>query len=477
MDPIVLAILALVAGLAAGAGLVAFGSRGRAQAQADAAVARAEAPLKEQLSESRERARQAEAALQAARGEIGESHSQASGLRERVGQLEVLAAELQTRLDSERRGAQERLQELMGARDALTNQFKALANEILEEKSRRFTQQNRESLGQLLDPLRTQIAEFKGKVEQAYDTEGKERSALAKQVEQLLTLNQALSQDAQNLTLALKGNAKSQGNWGELVLERVLEASGLRKGHEYDVQDHQVREDGSRAQPDVVIQLPDERRVVVDSKVSLVAYERLVVAESDEERQQALRRHVESVRGHMKDLSLKKYQALYGFKSLDFVLMFVPVEPAFMAAVTHDRQLFMDAWDKNVLLVSPSTLLMVLRTIDQLWRQEAQGRNAQEIARRGAELYDRLHDFVKELKSVGTRLDQAQESYRDAYRKLAENRGNVIRQAEMLRELGVKPAKPMPPAIVEAACAGEDVAALARLAALAAENTPAAPEA
>jgi DNA recombination protein RmuC len=488
VDSIWMVSLALLAGLGAGAALMAVAGRGRAAAQTEAAVARAEAALKEQLAQSRDAMRDQ---LDAARDEIAKLAERAAGLdplraqlqaaqareselRERSSALEVQSAELQARLDAERRAAQERLQELANAREALSNQFKALANEILEEKSKRFAEQNRESLGQLLDPLRTQLSEFKGKVEEVYVNEGKDRTALAKQVEQLLALNQSLSQDAQNLTMALKGNNKTQGNWGELVLERVLEASGLRKGEEYVVQDHQVREDGSRAQPDVVVHLPDERRLVIDSKVSLIAYEEYVLAEGDADRAAALRRHLDSTRGHMKDLSAKNYQALYGFKSLDFVLLFVPIEPAFMAAVTGDDKLFMDAWEKNVLLVSPSTLLFVVRTVAHLWRQEAQGRNAQEIAKRGAELYDRLTDFVKELQQVGARIDQARDAYSDAFNKLGKNRGNVIRQAEMLKDLGVKPTKALPAAVVEAASA-EKAAVIAPLAVRAAENTPQVP--
>lgn len=504
MDSTLLLFIALAAGLGLGAALVGLGGRGKLQAQLLAAVAQAEAPLKEQLSESRERARQLDAVLQGERAELEAARAEArtlrdgldvarddaaklqerasrvAGLEQQVRELQARASqqdidntELQTRLQAERTAAAGKLQELAAARDQLTAQFKALANEILEEKSRRFAEQNRESLGQLLDPLKTQLAEFKGKVEEVYVNEGKDRSALSEQVRQLLALNQALSQDAQNLTQALKGNAKAQGNWGELVLERVLEAAGLRRGFEYEVQDQQVREDGSRAQPDVVIRLPEERRLVVDAKVSLVAYEEFVLAGSEQERSAALRRHLDSVRGHIKGLSGKQYQSLYGLKSLDFVLMFVPIEPAFMVAVTGDGKLFMEAWEKNVLLVSPSTLLFVVRTVAHLWRQEAQNRNAQEIARRGAELYDRLTDFVKELQAVGTRLEQAQDSYKEAFRKLAHNRGNVIRQAEMLKDLGVKPTKALPAPLVEAASAQDDVAGLSRLAVRAAENTPA----
>ena len=383
-----------------------------------------------------------------------------------VGRLNAELTEMRTKLDAEREGAAEKLALLMNAKEALTDQFKSLATDILEEKSKRFAEQNQATLGQLLDPLRTQLTEFKGKVEEVYVQEGKDRTALSEQVRQLVGLNQALSQDAKNLTLALKGSAKTQGNWGELVLERVLEASGLRKGHEYHVQESQQREDGTRAQADVVINLPEERRLVVDAKVSLVAYEAHITAGTDEERAQAVRRHLDSVRTHIKGLSSKQYQTLYGLKSLDFVLMFIPIEPAFMMAVSHDNELFMDAWDRNVLLVSPSTLLFVVRTVAHLWRQEQQSRNSQDIAKRGAELYDRLVGFVEDLQTVGNRLAQAQTAYDGAFKKLTNNKGNVIRQAEMLRDLGVKPSKAMPSAVLERLASEDDHSLVGNLAAL-----------
>ncbi|MFT4192847.1 MAG: DNA recombination protein RmuC [Comamonas sp.] len=366
-------------------------------------------------------------------------------------QAAAQVAELQTRLDAEQRQAQEKIDLLRGARDDLSNQFKALANDILEEKSKRFTEQNQSNLGQLLDPLRTRLHEFQGKVEQFYVAEGQQRSALEQQVRQLMQLNQMLSDDARNLTQALKGSAKSQGNWGELILERVLEASGLRRGMEYDVQESHVREDGSRVQPDVVVHLPEDRHLVVDAKVSLLAYDEFVNAADEATRAGAQRRHLDSVRAHIKGLSSKNYQQLYGLKSLDFVLMFVPIEPAFMTAIAADGELFMDAWNRNVLLVSPSTLLFVVRTVAHLWRQEAQTRNAQDIAKRGAELYDRLVAFTADLEKVGERLRQAQDSYTSAYDKLARRKGNVIRQAEMLRMLGVKPTKRLSKGLVESA--------------------------
>lgn len=369
--------------------------------------------------------------------------------RQQVADLQSQLAAQAMQLDGERRAAQEKLQLLNEAREALTHQFKSLANDILEEKGKRFAEQNQQSLGLLLDPLRMRLQEFQGKVEQFYDAEGKQRSALSQQVHQLMGLNQVLSEDAKNLTQALKGSTKAQGNWGELILERVLELAGLRRGVEYDVQENHLRDDGTRAQPDVVIHLPEDRHLVVDAKVSLLAYEEYASADDEAQRAAAQRRHLESVRQHIKGLSERNYQQLYGLQSLDFVLMFVPIEPAFMLAVTSDSQLYSDAWNKNVLLVSPSTLLFVVRTVAHLWRQEAQSRNAQEIAQRGAELYDRLVGFVEDLERVGKNLTQAQDAYAKAYNKLSQNRGNVIRQAEMLRELGVKPTKVLPAALLD----------------------------
>jgi DNA recombination protein RmuC len=356
-------------------------------------------------------------------------------------------AELTATLESERSRALENMQLLKG-------DFKALANDILEEKSKRFTEQNQINLNQLLEPLKVKIKEFQGQVHDVYVQEGKDRSQLAEQVRQLMALNNQLSKDAHNLTSALKGQAKVQGNWGELILERVLEASGLRKGHEYDVQESHAREDGSRAQPDVVVHLPEDRHLIVDAKVSLKAYEEYANADSDHHRETAMKRHLDSVRGHIKELSEKNYQQLYGLSSPDFVLMFIPVEPAFMLAIAHDSDLWQDALKKNVMLVSPSTLLFVLRTVAHLWRQEQQNRNAQDIAKRGAELYDKLTGFVEDLDNLGVKLQQAQKAYDGAYSKLSSGRGNVIRQAEMLKELGVKPAKHLPKNLVDSAMDG-----------------------
>ena len=358
-------------------------------------------------------------------------------------ELSTEIAKLTTTLELERSQTKEKLEFRENTEKQLSNQFKILANEILEEKSRKFTDQNKTNLDQILEPLKIKISEFQGKVQEVYIQEGKDRSALSEQVKQLMALNNQLSDDAHNLTQALKGQSKAQGNWGELILERVLEASGLRKGHEYNVQVSHVREDGTRVQPDVVIHLPENRHLIVDAKVSLTAYEIHANADNDPERNAAIKKHLESVRSHIKELSEKNYQQLYGLQSFDFVLMFIPVEPVFMLAISHDNNLWLESWNKNILLVSPSTLLFVVRTVAHLWKQEQQNRNAQEIASRGAELYNKLAGFVDDLNMLGKRLQQAQISYDDAYSKFSKGKGNVIRQAEMLKQLGVKPTKPL----------------------------------
>ena len=358
-------------------------------------------------------------------------------------ELSTEIAKLTTTLELERSQTNEKLEFREDTEKKLSNQFKILAGEILEEKSRKFTDQNKINLDRLLEPLKTKISEFQGKVQEVYIQEGKDRSALSEQVKQLMALNNQLSDDAHNLTRALKGQSKAQGNWGELILERVLEASGLRKGHEYNVQVSHVRKDGTRVQPDVVIHLPENRHLIIDAKVSLTAYEIHANAGNDPERNAAIKKHMESVRSHIKELSEKNYHQLYGLQSFDFVLMFIPIEPAFMLAISNDNNLWLESWKKNILLVSPSTLLFVVRTVAHLWKQEQQNRNAQEIASRGAELYNKLAGFVDDLNMLGKRLQQAQIAYDDAYSKFSKGKGNVIRQAEMLKELGVKPTKPL----------------------------------
>ncbi|MEN8720295.1 MAG: DNA recombination protein RmuC [Oceanococcaceae bacterium] len=399
--------------------------------------------LRRELAILTERLSQREGQLVDAEARARGHHEELARLREEHSQLRAQCGRLETQIQADRDQHADKVATLENARERLSEQFKLLASEILEEKSRRFTEQNQQNLGQLLDPLRQRLGEFQQKVERYYDSEGKERSALSAQVRELFSLNRSLSEDARNLTEALKGESKTRGNWGELVLERILESIGLQKGREYDVQVSATR-DGDRLQPDVVIHLPDDRHIVVDSKVSLVDWERACSADDDATRQGHLKRHRDSLRQHIRSLSAKDYPSLYGLGSLDCVVMFVPIEPALLAAVADDPQLFQEAWQKQVLLVSSSTLFFALRTVAYLWRQDAQNRNAQEIARRGAELYDRLSHFVEEMDKVGDNLERAQRSFAAARHRLADGRGNVIRQAEMLRDLGVKSRRELP---------------------------------
>jgi DNA recombination protein RmuC len=349
----------------------------------------------------------------------------------------------------ERHAATERLVEQM--RVNLPETFKALANEVLEEKSKRFTEQNQTSLGQVLEPLKTRLEDFQAKIEAARMEQVRGGEKLSAHIDKLFESNNRISDQANNLTIALRGSSKSQGAWGELILERTLQAAGLRPGHEYDAQQGYAAENGTRAQPDVVIHLPGDRHLVIDSKVSLVHHGAYNTAENEAARSLAADNHSSSVRTHIRGLAEKNYQTLYGLNSIDFVIMFLPFESAFMLAISRDDKLWEQAWQRNVLLVGPSTLLFVLRTVASLWRQEQQKHNVEEIARRGAELYNKLAGFVADFTKMGERLGQAQSSYSDALSKLHTGSGNVIRQAEMLRALGVKPTKQIPQGLIELA--------------------------
>ena len=409
------------------------------------------ADLREKWGASESKAEVLRETIERSEAERAELSAKRDHLLQEQETLRTKLAELGTVLSAEREQTTEKLALLDKAKEQLSDTFKSLASEILEEKSIRFTDQNKTNIGQILEPLGVRLKEFQIKVEQVYVQESKDRSALGEQVKQLVSLSQRVSNDAKSLADALKGSSKTQGNWGELVLERVLEASGLRKGHEYELRETYRHENGHKGQPDVVIFLPEERNLVIDAKVSLKDYEECVNAQDDADRQPAIDRHLASVSRHIKELSEKDYHALHGLNSIDFVIMFVPVEPAFALAIAEDSGLWEEAWKRNVLLVSPSTLLFVLRTVAYLWRQEDQARNVQEIASRGAELYDKLVGFVADLEKVGERLEQAKESYDGAVNKLSKGNGNVIRRAEKLKELGVTPTKSMPSRIVELA--------------------------
>jgi DNA recombination protein RmuC len=366
------------------------------------------------------------------------------------------AIRLEAALDSERKQGLGRIESLNEAKEALTIQFKNLANDILDDKTRRFTEQNALSLDALLKPLQTKLTEFKEQVSTSYANESRERFALKNEIERLSALNVKMSDETRSLTQALKGDSKVQGNWGELVLESILESSGLRKGEEYLVQDSHTQVDGSRLQPDIVVRLPEGRHLVVDSKVSITAYARHAESADADTAQIELNAHIQSLRQHIQGLSSKNYSSLYGVGSVDFVLMFIPIEPAFLLALKSAPNLYQEALAKNIVLVCPSTLMATLRTVAHLWRQDHQNKNALEIARQCGALYDKFVGFIDDMEKLGQRIDQAQTSYHDAFSKLKTGKGNLIRTAEKVRELGVKPSKTLPTGLLDSTAETDD---------------------
>lgn len=362
-------------------------------------------------------------------------------------------ARLETQLSEERKHSAEKLTVLSEAKGQLTTEFQNLANKILEEKSKKFTDQNRLNLEQVLNPLREQLGDFRRKVEDVYEKESKDRMSLFHEINSLKTLNQQISSDAINLTNALKGQSKTQGAWGEVILERVLEESGLHKGREYETQGSFTTDEGKRLRPDVIVHLPEEKDIVIDSKVSLTAYERYCSSDDETERQLALREHIASLRSHIKGLSVKNYEDLPGIKSLDFVLLFVPIEAAFITAVENDQSLFREAFDKNIIVVSPTTLLATLRTVHNIWRYEYQNRNALEIAEKAGGLYDQFVRFGEALLDVEDKLNKAQASFQTAKSRLIDGRGNLVARTQQLQKLGAKAKKKMPEELLK----GSDV--------------------
>ena len=406
--------------------------------------------------------------LASSEARVASLESDLSALRGERDGLIADKASLEASLSNERRIAQEKLDLLNDAQFKLGDAFKALSAEALKSNNQSFLElaktnlqtfqteakgdlvAREKAIGDLLKPINEQLGQFKESVTKVIDDAGKERVGLKAQVETLAQLNQTISTEAKNLTTALKGSNKTQGDWGEMILEHLLEASGIRKGIGFTVQKQYEDEEGKGRKPDVILNLPSDRCLVVDSKVSIDAYVAHTSAEDLVERQAHLKSHIDSIRTHIDGLHKRDYQKLHGLKStLDFVVMFVPVEPAFLLAISHDEKLFMDAWKKNVLLASPSTLLYVLRIVEHLWRQENQARNAGEIADRGGKLYDKLVGFVTQFQKVGDALTSAQKSHTEAFDLLSTGSGNLIRQAEMLRELGVKSSKNLPPALVD----------------------------
>ena len=348
------------------------------------------------------------------------------------------------RINGEQKEEVEKLQE------KFTKEFENLANKILDEKSTKFTEQNQKNIKLILSPLQEKIQLFEKKVEENQKENISIHSALREQLLNLQSQNLKITQEAENLTKALKGDSKMQGNWGELVLERVLEKSGLEKDREYSIQQNFTREDGSRVMPDVIIHLPDGKKMVVDSKVSLTDYERFVNA-TEEDKPKFLKDHINSLRRHVEQLSAKKYEDLYEMESPDFVLMFVPIEPAFAIAVNEDNSLYNKAFEQNIIIVTPSTLLATLRTIDTMWSNEKQQRNAMEIARQAGALYDKFVGFMGDLTQVGKKMDDAKGEYKNAMNKLFDGRGNIITSIEKLRTMGAKAKKVLPEPILKRA--------------------------
>ncbi len=389
-----------------------------------------------------------------------------NGLTEQLKELQTLRTELKkeqtARIDAEKKVAS-----LMSELDSMKNlldeekkrieevkaqmqqEFKLIANNILKANSDEFSQNSRKNINELINPLKEKIERFEKKVEDTYEKGLKDQSDLKAEFKKIYDLSVQLDKDAKNLTKALKSDSKQQGNWGEVVLERILEDSGLVKNQEYFVQPTGENVEGKTIRPDVIIKLPDDKFIIIDSKVSLTAYQQYVGIEEKEEKEKALKRHVESVKKHVKELSDKNYPSIKDKNTPDFVLMFMPVEPAFAAAIQADHSLFNYAWERKVVIVSPTTLLATLRTIESIWRQEKQTRNALEIARQAGSLYDKFVGFTEDLDKIGSYLDKSQKSYEDARKKLVDGRGNIVGQVEKLKKLGAKAQKTIDQKLLE----------------------------
>lgn len=364
-------------------------------------------------------------------------------------------AALKSQDAEKQRSHDKELAALKGAKDQLTKEFESLAHRIFDEKTERFSKSNQQNLDGVIKPLREQLSDFKKRVEEVYDKETRDRTSLASELNQLKQLNLQMSEDAVNLTKALKGDNKAQGNWGEVILERVLEESGLRKDHEYKTQVSMTSAEGNRRAPDVVVHLPENKDIVIDSKVSLVDYERYCRAETDTEKQQALKAHAQSVRNHILQLSKKNYEDLEGLKTLDFVFIFIPIEAAFMTAFEFDQSLYRDAYEKNIIIVGPTTLLATLRTVQSIWRYERQNTNVEEIARQAGAMHDRFVGFIDDLNKISQYIDKASDAQIAAMKKLSTGRGNLVNSTLKLEKLGAKIKKKIPESMIEEAVDSE----------------------
>ncbi len=403
-----------------------------------------EASLREQVeqagrreSELREEVAAKEVAIEALNREL-------SGSRTEI-------AELETRLEGERKAAAEKLSLLAEAKEKLSAEFQLLANRIFDEKGKRFAEQNRASLDEVLGPVREQLGEFRKRVDEVHLNDAKDRAALKAHLEQLEQLNRQMSEDALNLTQALKGESKAQGNWGEMILERLLESSGLREGHEFLREDSTDIGGGRRHRPDVIVRMPGDKHIIIDSKVSLSDYERALSAADASARKQAIKAHVNSLKNHIRSLSEKRYDQLPNIHSPDYVLMFVPIEGAYMMAIEADQGIFEAAFDKRVAVVTPSTLYATLKLIEQLWRYEHQSENVAKLIDRASKLHDKMVDFVAAFEEIGKRLEQAQAAYGTAHNRITSGHGNVISQIATLGTLAGKTRKELPRHLTEAA--------------------------
>lgn len=383
--------------------------------------------------------------------QLSQLNQEKDGIRNEKEALAIQLSKKEVDFDNLLERNKEQKQEVEQLQEKFTKEFENLANKILEEKSTKFTEQNKENIKNLLSPLQDKIQNFEKKVEDTHKESIDYHAALRQQILGLREMNAQMSKETLNLTKALKGDSKMQGNWGELVLERVLEKSGLEKGREYEVQQSFTTDEGQRVQPDVVINLPDGKKMIVDSKVTLTAYERYVNEEDDNLKVQFLKEHVASLKRHVDQLGEKNYQDLYKIESPDFVLLFIPIEPAFALALQEDATLYNKAFERNIVIVTPSTLLATLRTIDSMWTNQKQQENAYEIARQAGALYDKFEGFVSDLIKIGKRMDEAKSEYSQAMNKLVEGKGNLVTSVEKLKKMGAKAKKSLPEAIINRA--------------------------
>lgn len=479
MNPSVLTLIAALGGLVMGA-LIVYWIVGRrldqavlakthelesnhqqlqhAHALQEAALQQENNQFKHQQMELKNQLQTVQQQFQELQQHLGKTQQEAAGLREKARYFDELqqqslrkdeqltlfakeTTELKTRLEQERKHFAEQLSLLQNAKVELAKEFENVANKIFENKQQQFSLNSKTLLDNTLDPLKLQLSEFRKKVEDVYEKENAERNRLSGQVVELQKQAQKIGEDAVNLAQALKGNSKAQGNWGEVVLERLLEESGLQKGREYDTQVNFTETDGSRLMPDVIIHLPENKDIVIDAKCSLVDYERFCSAEDETERKQYLNAHVNSLRSHIKGLSIKDYEKLDGIKALDFVFIFIPIEAAFMFALQHEPGLYREAYDRHIVLVSPTTLLATLRTVENIWRYEKQNKNAERIAKEAGALHDQFVLLLDSLDAIGSSLNKTQEAYAKARDRLQFGRGNLVKRVDDIRRLGAKTKK------------------------------------